>query len=196
MNPYEPPTAPWRDPARGVPPDAPAAYPNQPPPPHQAYPAQPPAVPYPGQPPVYPGQPAPPGHQPYPPSQPPKPKSPTGLIVGIVAGVLVLCLGAAALVVVFGIRQVNQPVHVVVEAAGSSPAQVTFRINGDLVETASHPLPYSINRDVPRRTTLVTVIVFPIGDNGIVSCRITINGETASSQTSRPGDSAGCEAHT
>jgi hypothetical protein len=116
--------------------------------------------------------------------------------VGIVAGVLVLCLGAAALLVVFGIKQVNQPVHVVVEASGSSPAQVTFRINGELVETATHPLPYSINRDVPRRTTLVTVVVFPIDEHGTVSCRITINGQTASTQTSGPGESAGCEART
>jgi hypothetical protein len=130
------------------------------------------------------------------PPQPPKPKSRIGLIVGIVGAVLVLCLAAGALLVVLGVNRVNQRAHVVVDATGSSSALVTFRINGEVVESATHRLPYSINRDVPRRSNLVTVIVFPIDRNATVTCRITVDGRTAASQTSSgQGNPAMCETH-
>jgi len=207
-NPYEPSSDPWSDPARATAPPAPprdalAGTPvpdSQAPPPSQyqapqypappTYPAPPqyPAPQYPGTPP-YPGQPGYPyGYQGWPPPAPPKPKSRVGLIIGIVAGAVVLCVAGAIALTALGLNKASQlagPSHVVVEVTGSGPTLITFSVVGPepYSETGTRPVPYTITRDVPRDSSSVTVKVQTISPGGDASCRIVVNGTRMTSRT-------------
>ena len=196
-----PPPSQYQAPQYPAPPTYPAPpqypAPQYPPPPYPAaqYPAPPqpsgpqyPPPQHPGTPP-YPGQPGYPyGYQGWPPPAPPKPKSRVGLIIGIVAGAVVLCVAGAITLTALGLNRASQlagPSHVVVEVTGSGPTLITFSVVGPepYSETGTHPVPYTITRDVPRDSSSVTVKVQTISPGGDASCRIVVNGTRMASRT-------------
>jgi hypothetical protein len=179
-----PPAGPWVPPAtpyQGSPPPPgmlqppvvapPPAYPFQQPPPYQAYPPPPPGYP-------------PFGYGPY--AQAPVPakkKSRVGLIIGIVAAVVVLCLGVGALLVVRFINGVAAPTHLVVELTGQGPAQVTIRIDSSIVDDGAKTLPYTFTEDVRRTAGEVSVQALPFTPGGSVTCRIVVGGTEKARQS-------------
>jgi hypothetical protein len=194
--PYQPPppAAPWASPAtpyEGAPAAAPPpAYPYQQPPPYQQQPPpyqqpyqqQPPYQGYPPAPPGYPppyGQ----GYGPY--GQPPvKKKSRVGLIIGIVAGVVVLCLAVSGFFIVRLVNGISAANHVVVEVTGQGgPAQITIVVGASTVEDAARTLPYTYTYDASGTATEVSVRAAPVGAGGSVGCRILVGGVEKAKQT-------------
>lgn len=167
----------------------PAQYPapGQYPPPQQ-YPAPQYPPQYPGTPP-YPNQPGYPyGYQGWPTPAPPKPTSHIGLIIGIVAGVAVLCVAGAVVLYAIGRNAAHQqagPSHVVAEVTGSGPTLITFSVVGPEPdeESGTHPVPYTITRDVPRDGSTVTVKAQTISPGGNATCRIVVNGTLMTTRT-------------
>jgi hypothetical protein len=158
-----------------------------------------PAPPYPNQ----PGQ-APPwypyGYQGWSPPAPPKPKRRVGLIIGIVAGVVVLCLAGAGTLFAIGLNAANRPAqlarpaHLVAEVTGSGPAVVTFTVDGDEEETGIRALPYSVTRDYTRRGKVVNVTARTMTPGGSATCRILVDGTVVTTRTATGFDAqASCE---
>jgi hypothetical protein len=152
--------------------------------------------------PPYPNQPGSPyGYQGWPPPAPPKPKSRVGLIIGIVAGVTVLCVAAAVVLFAIGLNAANKAnqlsglAHVVAEVTGSGPTQVTVTVDGSVTETGTRPVPYTTTTDIDRGTsTRILVTARTMVAGGTASCRILVDGTVVTTRTANGFNAeASCE---